>query len=567
MKQTKSRQVVLAVLLVFSILAAVGMSLLPKDPHARIDFNEIDYVRPDLNALNREIDLALSDAKAGGKERETLDRYDDILGMIRNLETMNSVAQIRFDLNRMDEFYETENNTLDEAYDKLDNRMNELTEAVLAAYPDAAKKAWGQEFIDRYEHNKDLNSPEIEELSQQERDLVNEYNKLSVMEYTTTLDGRTVTISDLDTSTEEGVNAYYEIYLKRNQELGEIFRELIAVRNQIAEKLGFDSYTDYAYAALGRDYTKEDAAAFSQKVKEILVPINQQIAMQYGEQINSTLAGSEGVSVEDGVAYLQKALKEGYPKRMSEALDYMLTYHLYDFSADENKGHAGYTTIINDYDAPYMFINTSDYPEASTLFHEFGHYYNFYLMRPTSWNDSNSLDTAEIHSQSLELLMHESYPELYGDEAEARRIYSLYQILQSVLSGCAEDEFQQAVYENPEMTLEQMNLLHAQIYQEYLGYPIVFEWVEIHHHFETPFYYISYATSAISALELWEVSSADRNEALEIYDKITQHTINVDYLDALQDSGLSNPFTSDCVGQVGEALTRELGLATRGPQE
>mgnify|MGYP000223011106 CR=1 FL=1 len=69
-------------------------------------------------------------------------------------------------------------------------------------------------------------------------------------------------------------------------------------------------------------------------------------------------------------------------------------------------------------------------------------------------------------------------------------------LVDSVLQGCAEDEFQQAVFEDPDMPLDEMNLLHAQIYQDYMGYPLVYEWVDIHHHFETPFYYVSYATSA-----------------------------------------------------------------------
>ena len=37
------------------------------------------------------------------------------------------------------------------------------------------------------------------------------------------------------------------------------------------------------------------------------------------------------------------------------------------------------------------------------------------------------------------------------------------------------------------MTVDEMNLLHGELYQEYFGYPLYYEWVDIHHHFETPF--------------------------------------------------------------------------------
>ena len=99
------------------------------------------------------------------------------------------------------------------------------------------------------------------------------------------------------------------------------------------------------------------------------------------------------------------------------------------------------------------------------------------------------------------------------------------------------------------MPLDEMNLLHAQIYQDYMGYPLVYEWVDIHHHFETPFYYVSYATSAVSALELWADALENRDKAMQIYDKLTQYTINVEYLETLKKVGLSDPFSSDCVLQ------------------
>ena len=133
--------------------------------------------------------------------------------------------------------------------------------------------------------------------------------------------------------------------------------------------------------------------------------------------------------------------------------------------------------------------------------------------------------------------------------------------MDSVLQGCAEDEFQQSVFEDPDMPLDEMNLLHAQIYQDYMGYPLVYEWVDIHHHFETPFYYVSYATSAVSALELWADALENRDKAMQIYDKLTQYTINVEYLETLKKVGLSDPFSSDCVQRVAQALNDEMQLS------
>ena len=94
-----------------------------------------------------------------------------------------------------------------------------------------------------------------------------------------------------------------------------------------------------------------------------------------------------------------------------------------------------------------------------------------------------------------------------------------------------------------------------------MGYPLVYEWVDIHHHFETPFYYVSYATSAVSALELWADALENRDKAMQIYDKLTQYTINVEYLETLKKVGLSDPFSSDCVQRVAQALNDEMQLS------
>ena len=77
---------------------------------------------------------------------------------------------------------------------------------------------------------------------------------------------------------------------------------------------------------------------------------------------------------------------------------------------------------------------------------------------------------------------------------------------------------------------------------------------EIHTILKRRSYYVSYATSAISALEIWAQSLDDRNQALSTYNQITQFTTNFKYRDALTSSGLKDPFTSDCVSEIAEKV-------------
>ena len=536
-KRFSLSRLMLALLAVFSLLlsgcgapSAPSASPTPLAEAVSVEhqphpFGDMEYVRPDLDSLDQKIADCQAMAAEADKESELLVLYDEILEDIRHLDTMDSLATIHYNLDTTDAFYEEEMTTLDNYYTRLDNKMNELTGTILeSSYQEAAKAAWGEEFIERYEINSKLNSPE-----------------------------QTVTVNDLDLTTDEGIQAYNEIYEKKNAELGGIYLQLRDLRIQIAEKLGYDNYTEYAYDVLGRDYTPEDAHNFSEKIRtEMLPAFGQMISKHYDELVNAIegMQAGEG-DLEAALPILKTALQKEFPGKMSEALDYMQNNKLYDFSAEPNKMHAGYTTILNEYSAPFMFINSSDYRQPDTVIHEFGHYYNFYLMPELKWNDNNNLDAAEIHSQALELLMQPYYDQFFGaDQAEGQKIYSIYNMISSILQGCAEDEFQQAVFANPDLTLEEVNELHSEIFYQFTGSELYYEWVEIHHHFETPFYYISYATSAISALEIWAQSLDDRNQALSTYNQITQFTTNFKYRDALTSSGLKDPFTSDCVSEI-----------------
>lgn len=533
----------------------------PRAVHEEISPSDIKYARPDFDEITEKIDQALDFTQSGDAD-SALSFYREILHDLSHLDTMSSYAGIQYHLDLSDDYYRDEDLALDEFSVQVDNRMIELTDAILASsFADKARSVWGEDFVSRHEKKRKLNSPAIEDLCAQEQELVSEYSRLSAEEYTAKRGGEDVTIEDLDFSNEEDVALYFEIYEKKNAVLGPIYLELCRLRAEIARTLGYDNYTDYAYDCLGRDFTKEDAAAFSREVKKYLAPVSVATHYFYAQDMLDAQSRCD-VQLTDGFTVLDSALKDdGYPKAMHEAFAYMQNCKLYDIGGGKNRMGAAYTTLLNEYGAPFLFINSDLYTDPSTLFHEFGHYYNFYLMGETIWNDGNNLDLAEIHSQGLEVLMFNHYEDLYGDDADLFRYAQLLNLVDSILQGCVEDAFQQAVFENPNMTLDEANALHSRLSEAYMGYPVYFEWVDIHHHYETPFYYISYATSAVSALEIWENARNDREYALSMYDDLTQHTINCGYLDTLEDVGLSNPFDSDCVLEIATALIDEMHLA------
>lgn len=82
------------------------------------------------------------------------------------------------------------------------------------------------------------------------------------------------------------------------------------------------------------------------------------------------------------------------------------------------------------------------------------------------------------------------------------------------------DEFQQRVYLEPELSEERLLDIFREVYESY-GFEIYdgyeYEWADVIHNFQQPLYYISYAVSAIPALELYVQLVESPNEAMDTY--------------------------------------------------
>ena len=128
----------------------------------------------------------------------------------------------------------------------------------------------------------------------------------------------------------------------------------------------------------------------------------------------------------------------------------------------------------------------------------------------------------------------------------------------AILSGCMEDEFQQDVYENPNMTLDQMNDLYASLAEEYglqqvYGYQGT-EWVLISHTFQTPMYYISYAVSMVPALELFDLAQSDMESAKNAYFNIITRKSYETLGDVLKRNGLASVFDQNTIREIASIL-------------
>ena len=233
----------------------------------------------------------------------------------------------------------------------------------------------------------------------------------------------------------------------------------------------------------------------------------------------------------------------------------MLRNDLYDFSVDSNKMDTSFTTYISDYDAPFIFSEWKGNSEdILTTLHELGHFTNYYHNAEAGYSASDSLDLAEIDSQALVLLMIDYYDSFFGKLADEAEADVLIDAMYSLISGCMEDEFQQTIYKNPDMTLDEINALYKDLAVEYgldevYGYEGT-EWVLISHTFQTPLYYISYAVSMVPALELFELSQSDEAAAKSTYFSILMRAPYASFKEVLEQNGLSSVFLDSTIQRI-----------------
>ena len=109
------------------------------------------------------------------------------------------------------------------------------------------------------------------------------------------------------------------------------------------------------------------------------------------------------------------------------------------------------------------------------------------------------------------------------------------------------DELQRYAYSTSGVTLQQINEEYRRIAGEYGIVDAddprteMYGWYEIPHTFTSPMYYISYAVSALPALELFALQQESPEDALDVYLRAAAMSDEEYYLsEALSQTGLSN---------------------------
>ncbi|MBO4915218.1 MAG: hypothetical protein J5449_08440, partial [Oscillospiraceae bacterium] len=448
--------------------------------HTDLNFSDLKYEKVELQPILDEAAALKELAKDPANAKEFEERFFAFKDSVYYLYGMWCIVDIQTDHDANDEWAVEESQAayadLLDAFDAfngvvrdvllLENACSEvlssrLTEEDIADYLD---------YEDMTDEERDLNAREQElvaaykSLDTKAGDMEFEYEGVK---YTDNNVYDAYTAGDIDYDTYVTISRY--IAKELNLKYGEIFMELLEIRNKLAVLKGYENYAEYAYPeTYNRDYTTKDIEAFAAAVKEYLCD-DFWTLVDFMSSPDATEFPLEPEAYTGSNVF--ETLMPYFGQLSDELLEsatYIYEHGSYDLDPYPGKTGTAYSRCIAYYNMPFFFNNADgNYNDLTTAIHELGHNNNTYWSGH-DWNDpSTDIDTAEVHSQGLELLMFKFYPEMFGTQADAVAQKTLVNIIYSVIQGCIHDELQRFAYATPNVTLQQINEFYCKIMKEY----------------------------------------------------------------------------------------------------
>ncbi|HEX3026028.1 MAG TPA: M3 family oligoendopeptidase [Clostridia bacterium] len=549
-------------------------------------FSQMEYKQVDFPSYQEKSQKILSQFRNSASAAEQVDSLGQFYRLEDEYVTMSSLSYIRNSVNTADPFYAKEKEYYDENGPKFEAlSMNFYKALVDSPYRAELTEKLGPLLFQNAEIAlKSFDDRLIGDMAEENR-LKTQYTNL-IASASIKFAGKTLNLSQLgyymNSSERETRKSAYaartEFFLKNERELDDIYDKLVKLRDKMAKKLGYKNYIELGYLRMMRNsYKPEDVAAFRQSVKEKIVPLTRRLhekqrqrlgldqLMYYDEKTlfpggNPLPHGTPEEIFQNG-----KKMYHEMSRQTGEFIDFMIGNGLFDVLGRANKAAGGYCIALPDYQSPFIFANfNGTHDDINVLTHEAGHAFEFYLARdvyPAYREPTN--DAAEIHSMSMEFFCWPWTPLFFGNKAEQYHYLHLFEAIVFIPYGCAIDEFQHIVYQNPEMTPAERRQAWKKLEEAYLphlnfgGDPFFGNggtFLRQLHVFEYPFYYIDYCLAQTCALEFWEMSRKEKSAAWEKYLKLCRMAGTKVFNGLVAGAGLRSPFDPACVDSIAKTV-------------
>ncbi len=430
-------------------------------------------------------------------------------------------------------------------------------------------------------------------LETQEEKLGQQYQKLTgamTVEY----DGKEQTLQQMARYLEEpdrrvrreAWELVAERRLQDREKIDEIYDELLALRQRIAENAGFSNYRDYAFRKRERfDYTPQDCERYHEAVERYVVPLYRELQRRRQREMGLAELRPWDLNVDPQgrppLRPFQKAqeLIDGCREifgrvdaELGERFGRMAELGLLDLESRKGKAPGGYQATLEEHRLPFIFMNAVGRDgDVRTLLHEGGHAFHTFAAReePLVAYRHAPLEFAEVASMSMELLSAPHLEVFYApEEAERSRREHLEGIVGILCWIATIDAFQHWIYTHPGHTRTEREEKWLELRERFGGIEswdgyeeaLSSLWHRQLHLFLVPFYYIEYGIAQLGALGIWLRSQRDYREAVGAYKRALALGGSRPLPELFRAAELPFDFGEGAVSQATSGLQAALGL-------
>jgi M3 family oligoendopeptidase len=513
-------------------------------------FERIPYQRPDYDAFVAEWKRLLDEFRTASSPEEQSVLLETMNQLRIELDTAATIVSIRHSCDTSDQFYAAEQEYMDAVRPLIAEQVNDLYRALITSpFRHELERKWGAQLFRIAEMSIRCQSPEVIPLLQRENQLATEYQKL-LASAEIVFDGKTLNLSSITPyvqHTDRGVRraaseAKWDFFRTHADELDRLYDELVRVRTEIAQRLGYRTFTELGYMRMLRsDYTAADVARYREYVLRHIVPIAVKLRQRqaqrlglgqltfYDEPLQYRSGNPTPKGDPDWIIAQARTMYAEMSAETDEFFRMMEQRRLMDLLTRPKKATGGYCTFLGAYGVPFIFANFNGTAhDVDVLTHEFGHAFQCYSSRhhraPEYWFPT--YEACEIHSMSMEFFAWPWIKRFFREDEDKYQFQHLSGALLFLPYAVLVDEFQHEVYDHPTMTPAERKQCWRRLEQKYLPYrnydgnaflEAGAVWQQQRHIYESPFYYIDYALAQVCALQFWVRAKSDRDAAWRDY--------------------------------------------------
>ncbi len=529
-------------------------------------------------------------------ELKAAESCDGAMAAVRGLYELQSdmtpmeLCYERYNMNVNDEFYSAEQEYYGEIGPRITELYNEFDRLLIGSqFRGELEGILGEQALIMMENGQRSFDSRLVPLLREESALTERYNKVTS---NLTADWRgekirpSMMAADLASKDREtrrlAALAVSKAWEEKRGEIEDIYQGLVENRDRQAKALGMKSYSELSCCLMNRiGYGLKEIAEFRERVKKHIVPLSELVSERRRERLGldklrfyDNICFAEGDPMPlGGTEYCLEKTREMYHAMSGETaefIDFMLDNDLCDTDIRDGKRGGGYMAFLEKYRAPFIFANFDGTSEnAYIMCHEGGHAFQAYLKRDEEIRHKAQYtsESAETHAMAMECFAAPYMELFFGERAEDYRRMHLEGAVRLIVNECLQDEFQQRVYDDPDMSCEERNALWARLSKEYFpssdhsgneNLERGCGWQRIQHNFFWPFYTVDYALAQVCALEYYRWADEDRSAAWSSYLDFCRSTGNDSFPKLAKAAGLDDPFAEETLKGLADWIGKRL---------